>query len=274
MAAMNLPSTDQANAEFWNELCGSSFAKRLGIVDHSMASLQRFDRAYFDLYPYLLDRVPARLMRDMRVLEVGLGYGTLGQVIAEHAKQYIGLDIADGPVKMMNERLQMHGLEGRAMRGSMLNCPLADASVDAVVSIGCFHHTGDVARCFDETWRVLRPGGRAYVMVYNRFSYRQWLKWPRAALRAWFEAAPENARADEAQRRAYDADSAGRAAPETVFLSMRDLRQMLSRFSAFAMRKENCDHITLRGRAIVPRRLLLSSLGRLAGLDIYLQLVK
>ena len=152
---MNAPATDAANAVFWNELCGSSFARALGIKDHSIASLQRFDRAYLDLYPYLLQHVPVHTMRGQSVLEIGLGYGTLGQQIAAAGADYTGLDIAAGPVDDDEPPPADAGLPGKAMQGSMLECPLPDGSMDCVVSIGCFHHTGNLQRCIDETWRVL-----------------------------------------------------------------------------------------------------------------------
>ena len=31
---MRSEAIDEANARFWNELCGSGFAKALGITDH------------------------------------------------------------------------------------------------------------------------------------------------------------------------------------------------------------------------------------------------
>jgi SAM-dependent methyltransferase len=264
---------DEANARFWNELCGSTFAKALGITDHSITSLQKFDRAYLNFYPYLLERVPVATMRDKKVLEIGLGYGTLGQIISEAGADYTGLDIAKGPVDMMNHRLRMQGLAGKAIQGSMLDCPLPDASLDCVVSIGCFHHTGSVARCLEETWRVLKPGGVAYLMVYNAFSYRQWLKWPLRTLRAAFENRG-SLQASVSQRKAYDADNIGEAAPETVFTPRAQLRAMMRNFREFQAVLENCDDVSLRGRTLVPRKLLLSTAGRLVGLDIYVCAVK
>lgn len=156
----------------------------------------------------------------------------------------------------------------------MLDCPLPSDSQDCVVSIGCFHHTGNVQRCMDESWRILRSGGHAYLMVYNRFSYRQWLKWPGATFGAWRSNGEGVLGGSEAQRRSYDADTVGRAAPETVFLAIAELRTMLSRFSRAAFTRENCDHLSLRGRTIVPRGLVLATIGRLVGLDIYIHAVK
>lgn len=276
-------AVDRANREFWNELCGTSLARSLGIRDHSTASLKRFDEAYLGLYPYLLDHVPPARLAGQTVLEVGLGYGTLGQKLAEAGARYVGLDLAPGPVAMMAHRLEMHGLPGQAIRGSVLECPLRSSSIDHVVAIGCFHHTGNVQRAFDETLRVLRPGGTATLMLYNQFSYRQWLAWPGRTLKAAF-AQMGRTRPREAslgQRRTYDANVAGQAAPETVFLSVRALRRMMSAFSEIVVTKENCGDFSLGvpvpftgkqlGVSLIPRRKLLPTLGRRLGLDLYVK---
>ena len=271
---MNNQTINAANAAFWDELCGTGFAKSLGITDHSMDSLRRFDQAYLDLYPYLLKHVPAGEMRGKKVLDIGLGFGTLGQKIAEAGADYTGLDIAKGPVDMMNRRLSMQGLPGKAVQGNMLECPLPDASVDCVVSIGCFHHTGNIARCIDEAWRVLVPGGRAYIMVYNRFSYRQWVKWPLVTARAALGGNGATV-ATEAQRKAYDASTAsGAAAPETVFVSQEELRTMMSRFTSVSMELENNDAWAPGGLILMQRKSLLGTLGKFSGLDIYATAVK
>lgn len=261
---------DEKNIEFWNELCGSGFAKSLGITDHSSESLSKFDEAYLAFYPYLLKRVPVHLMKGKKVLEIGLGYGTLGFKIAESGAQYIGLDIAKKPVDMMNFRLQFYRLHGEAIQGSILDCPLENQSVDCVVSIGCFHHTGNLRRAVNETFRVLRPGGKAYLMVYNQFSYRQWSHWPKETFRALWESSKPGTRA---QRSAYDTNSNGAAAPETQFFSIRDLKKIFADFSSVKFRKENCD-VIWPFQKILSRNSLLPILGKFLGLDIYIQATK
>jgi len=276
---------DAANAKFWDELCGSQIATQFGIKDRSDASLKIFDDAYFSYYPYLLRRVPVAAMAGKTVLEIGLGYGTLGQKIAEHCAYYNGLDIAQGPVDMMNTRLRMLGLAGEARQGNMLHCPFPDESMDCVVSIGCFHHTGNTQRCIDETWRVLKPGGQAYIMVYNRFSLRQWQRWPLRTLSALL--GPERSPVSDVQRSAYDTRSDGSGAPETEFFSRRQLKGMFSRFRSLSLAAENCDpisilsydHLYVRGRAliksmVIQRGFLLPTVGRLFGLDLYMTATK
>ena len=262
----------EANRRFWDELCGTEFARAVGVTDRTGASLAKFDEAYLEMYPYLLRRVPVADFAGLRVLEVGLGYGTLGQKIALSCRSYTGLDVAYGPVEMMRYRLGLAGVAGDVVQGSALHAPFPDASFDRVVAIGCFHHTGDTQRCLDETWRLLRPGGIAHLMVYNRYSALQWQRWPARTLAAWL-AEWELGRWDTAptaeQRYAYDRNSAGAAAPETQFFSMRQLRRMLRRFRRVELAKENFGNLKVGGRIVIPRRALLRIAGPAVGLDTY-----
>jgi SAM-dependent methyltransferase len=264
---------DAQNAEFWNTLCGTGLATVLGITDGSVESLKKFDDWYLDYYPYLIEHVPVRTMAGKDVLEIGLGYGTLSQQIAMAGARYSGLDIAQGPVNMVNSRLAQNGLPGSAVEGSMLQCPFPANSFDCVVSIGCFHHTGDTQRCIDETFRVLRPGGHAYLMLYNRFSWRQWKDYPGPTLSALlrdFARIRENPHSTERQRAAYDADMAGNAAPETEFFSIRQVRHMMRRFSRVQCSKENADEEVKDGVIVRRRADLLATRGKRFGLDIYI----
>ena len=262
---------DTANADFWAELCGTGLARHLGIVDHSPVSLARFDGAYMDLYPYLGRYLPWNA--GERVLEIGLGYGTVGQLLAERGLDYHGLDISPGPVSMMAHRLEMLGVAAAASRvtvGSALAIPHPDQSFDVVVSIGCLHHTGDLAGAITEVRRVLRAGGQAMVMVYNRHSYRHSVMLPVSMMKrgAW----RDPVRRAEFVRATYDAGSDGTAAPATEFSSIADVRRMFAGFSHVHARRENFDDFVLgvRGRNLcIPRAAFLNNIARLAGLDLY-----
>lgn len=114
---------EDANRAFWNELCGTGLAKVLGITDASPISLKRFDDWFFDFYPYLFSEVPLAELAGRDVLEIGLGYGSLSQKIAESGARYVGLDIAPGPVEMVLHRLRQLGLAGEVEQGSILSAP-------------------------------------------------------------------------------------------------------------------------------------------------------
>jgi SAM-dependent methyltransferase len=275
---MTQSEIDAKNVEFWNELCGSGLARSLGITEISPENLRRFDEAYLDFYPYLLDYIKLGNMAGKRVLEIGLGYGTLGQKMFEADADYTGLDIAIMPVKMMQHRLRMNRIPGTVIRGSIIGCPFKNDCFDFVISIGCFHHTGDVKSCVDETYNILKPGGKAIIMVYNQFSYRQWYKWPRETCLAFLRdirfLSKINNRSTVEQRKAYDASQTGEAAPETVFSTIQQLRTMLKQYSQVKFYKENCSDLVLRNRHVISRSKLLSNLGKILGLDIYFEAIK
>jgi SAM-dependent methyltransferase len=222
---------DQANARFWDEMCGTKLARRLGIVDSSPESLRKFDDWYFHIYPYLTKHVPFDRLNGKRVLEVGLGYGSVCQRICEAGAIYSGLDIAAGPVHLANLRIRRLGAHGDAGQGSILRAPFPDDSFDYVVSLGCFHHTGDLAGAIGESHRVLKPGGELIVMVYNALSYFQWRSRPWTTLKHLFHGRRTRV-SQEDERREYDDNTAGEAAPHTDFVSTRELTALCGAFES------------------------------------------
>jgi SAM-dependent methyltransferase len=251
---------DAANAHFWDELCGTTMARELGITDLSAESLRRFDAAYLNFYPYLSNYVPPSLKGE-RVLEIGLGFGTLGQLLAERGANYFGLDISQGPVDLMRQRLEMMGVQDAAETvevGSALAIPHPEGSFDQVFSIGCLHHTGDVALAIREVARVLRPGGVATIMVYNHNSFRRIVQRMRHS-------------GAEQVRASYDANSAGAAAPATEFVARADVPDLFSDFAHVSLASENFQALSLRGgRLGIPRRVLLGKPAAMLGLDLYI----
>lgn len=264
---------DSRNQEFWDELCGTQMAQELGLQGHTSSELVRFDDCYLAYYPYLLPFLDRVEVSGLSILEIGLGYGTVGQKLAERGARYTGLDIARGPTRMIRHRLELLGEPGRAVQGSALDLPFASESFDVVVAIGSLHHTGDFPRAVRELHRVLVPGGHALVMVYNRFSYDQWWNWPgrtwRALLadRGWGPLPAEES--SEAQRGQYDKNSAGDAAPVTDFFSVTQAREIFRDFSRLHWQRENCHAFHYMVKRNHVRRALLPFMG-LLGLDLYL----
>jgi SAM-dependent methyltransferase len=266
------PAIDDANRAFWDELCGTGLATSLGITEITAESLARFDDAYMEMYPYLGRYLDDLSPEGRDVLEIGLGFGTVGQILARRGAHYHGADIATGPVAMMRARLRRLGKpdDDSVRQASALELPWDDGTFDMVVSIGCLHHTGDLPRAISEVHRVLVPGGTALVMLYNAHSFRQLVVVRRERLRA-FKARHSSA---EGVRAMYDSNMAGEAAPHTDFVSRRGVRELFRAFSGVAIDSQNFDALTptLVGRTItVPREWLLGNVARVAGLDLYIR---
>jgi SAM-dependent methyltransferase len=275
---MEQAEIDRKNSEFWDSLCGTTFARSLGITDDSPASLKRFDDWYFAFYPYLFIHIPFEDMKGTDVLEAGLGYGTVSQRIAESGARYCGLDIAPGPVWMVHHRLRQAGLPGRARQGTILATDFADESFDFIVAIGCLHHTGDLMRSLGECHRILRAGGRLVFMVYYAYSYRRFYLARRETVRYAFREmlgyrGVVEARTDK-ERVTYDANTAGEAAPRTDFISRRSLRHLCRRFSRFSVQTENIDTGVPFDKSGSRRELMKTLWPRLWGLDLYATVTK
>jgi ubiquinone/menaquinone biosynthesis C-methylase UbiE len=261
---------DDRNRAFWDELCGSVQAQSLGITEITPQSLARFDEWYMQYYPYLTRYLEELPVEGRAVLEIGLGFGTVGQALASRGARYHGADIAAGPVAMMQDRLRWlgHSDEGSVVQASALQLPWEDGTFDVVVSIGCLHHTGDLPHAVSEVRRVLGPGGTAFVMLYNSHSFRQLTLAPRERLRAL--RAGRNAA--EQVRAIYDTNAAGEAAPHTDYVSRRGIRRLFRTFSEVRVESQNFDTLTptLGGREItIPRERLLGNVARLLGSDLY-----
>lgn len=64
---------NNSNAEFWNELCGTHAAKKLGINEVTLDNLKKFDEWYFDYYPYLKKLIDKNLKKIYIYLKLDLG---------------------------------------------------------------------------------------------------------------------------------------------------------------------------------------------------------
>jgi ubiquinone/menaquinone biosynthesis C-methylase UbiE len=103
------------------------------------------------------------------VLDVATGPGFL---LVETARRIPGLRlIAQDQMKPMLEIARTE-LERAGFSAEAVCCPaeelqLADASVDVVLCKQFLHEAGDVDLALGEMWRVLKPGGRAFIIDFD-----------------------------------------------------------------------------------------------------------
>jgi SAM-dependent methyltransferase len=259
------------NAAFWEELCGSTQARLLGVTDASPLSLKRFDDWYFDFYPYLFEHIPFAQLNGRDVLEVGLGYGSVAQRLAESGAHYQGLDIASGPVAMVNHRLRQNGLLEGARQGSILAAPFADASFRRRRSNRVLAPYWRFAESRRRMPPRLAAGGALRFMVYYAHSYRRMLQAPAATLRhAWRLSAGYRGIVDaghESERAVYDPNAFGEGAPHTDWISFRALRHLCRDFASFSGRIENV--AAPLGAQKIRALMMRTPLVRRFGLDLY-----
>jgi ubiquinone/menaquinone biosynthesis C-methylase UbiE len=108
---------------------------------------------------------------DKQVLEIGCGLGTDAISFARAGARYTGVDLTERSIELVQRRFAYENLSGDLRVADAENLPFADSTFDLVYSHGVLHHTPDTQRAINEAHRVLKPGGRAMVMLYHKSSY-------------------------------------------------------------------------------------------------------
>jgi SAM-dependent methyltransferase len=105
-----------------------------------------------------LGRIPTPL-----VVDIGCSSGVLlSDLMREFPRAVLlGVDVVPSGLRIAHERVPKVPL----LRASALDLPLDDASVDAIASLNVLEHLADDLGALAEMRRVLRPGGRAAVVV-------------------------------------------------------------------------------------------------------------
>jgi ubiquinone/menaquinone biosynthesis C-methylase UbiE len=109
--------------------------------------------------------------KGLKVLEIGCGLGTDGAQFAKTGADYTGVDLTDAAIELARRRFQLFNLPGQFQTADAERLEFADETFDLVYSHGVLHHTPDIAAAISEIHRVLKPRGRAVVMLYHRDSY-------------------------------------------------------------------------------------------------------
>ncbi|HEX7291847.1 MAG TPA: methyltransferase domain-containing protein [Conexibacter sp.] len=108
------------------------------------------------------------------VLDVGCGQGIDVARFAAAGARVTGVDLTPRHVELASAHLAAIGLEATIVQGDAEELPFEDASFDRVSSNGVLHHTPGFERALREVHRVLRPGGEARIVLYNRSSLHYW----------------------------------------------------------------------------------------------------
>jgi SAM-dependent methyltransferase len=154
---------------YWNE-----HIHDLEIATAPLGSAQFFQELAgyrFDKLHYLPWVVNFTGYRGKRILEVGCGVGLDLARFVEAGAIANGVDLAPVAIELARQHFAQRGLvaELQVMNGEALE--FDNDSFDMVYAHGVLQYTADAQKMVDEIYRVLRPGGEAIVMVYNKYSW-------------------------------------------------------------------------------------------------------
>jgi ubiquinone/menaquinone biosynthesis C-methylase UbiE len=112
--------------------------------------------------------IPFSSLGNQDVLEIGVGQGTHAQIIAPRCKSFTGIDLTEYASSMTASRFTLFDIPGRIVQMDAESMMFPDNSFDFIWSWGVIHHSANTHKILEEMHRVLRPDGRATVMVYHR----------------------------------------------------------------------------------------------------------
>ena len=160
-------------------------AGRFASPAHSLAYLEQRSA----MYPLFHDLMGLWGRHDDEViLDYGCGPANdmVGFLAHTKARKVIGMDVSPTAFAFALERLELHGFDSARwelvqVSDAVPGIPLPDASVDFVYCEGVLHHVSHPEAVLAEIHRVLRPGGKASIMVYNRDSlwFHRWVAYDR-----------------------------------------------------------------------------------------------
>lgn len=168
--------------DFWEAApCGEVYAQGLAPRERLEAQAQ----ARYALEPCIRDFARFEDGRHRDVLEIGVGMGADHLEWAQAAPRSLtGVDLTGQAIVFTRERLSLYGRRTRLLVTDAEHLPFRDASFDLVYSWGVIHHSPHTPAAVREIERVLRPGGRARVMIYHRRSLVGLMLWLRYGLLA------------------------------------------------------------------------------------------
>lgn len=168
----------------------------------------------------MLERLDYVRLRPATILELGCGTGQGIDALAKRWRQsrIIALDLAEAMLQRARRRGTWRN-RPRPLCADLEALPLADDSVDLVISNATLQWAGDLARAFAELRRVLRPEG---LLMFTTFG-------PDTLIEL---------------RRAWAAADAGAHAHVSPFLDMHDIGDALVR-AGFADPVMDAERITM-----------------------------
>ena len=125
--------------------------------------------------PWMDAALDYRGTAGLRVLDVGCGQGMDVANYAMAGAEATGIDLTPRHAELARLHLAAMGLHAEIVDGDAETMPFEDDRFDRVSSNGVLHHTPDMGAALREIRRVLKPGGEARIIVYNRSSFHYWI---------------------------------------------------------------------------------------------------
>lgn len=173
--------------DFWNkQTCGTATIDK---EKYTFEYFEDIEENRYKLQPEIFNFAQFTRFHKKKILEVGVGAGTdFMQWIRAGAECY-GIDLTPEAIDHVKRRLEIYNVDCKDLLvADAENLPFVDEYFDLVYSWGVIHHSPNTITALEEIIRVMKPGGKAKIMIYNRHSLLAiffWIKHALLKFRPW-----------------------------------------------------------------------------------------
>lgn len=123
---------------------------------------------------YVVKVLNKNMVYNKKVLDIGCGQGLeVALAKMKGAREVIGVDLSEKSIQLAKKRVDELRLKNiKFLVADAENLPFRDEHFDIVYSFGVFRHTPNTKKAVEETYRVLKKGGKAIIMLYRKNSPR------------------------------------------------------------------------------------------------------
>ena len=169
------PQAELSNVHaFWNtEACGTHFVAEFA---NEKEFYEKFRAHRYRTEWHIPLLVPFADAKEKSVLEIGTGNGADGAMFALNGARYTGVDLTEAALEATRRHFEVLGLRGTFQKENAEHLSFPEASFDWVYSHGVLHHTPCTQTAINEVGRVLKPGGKAVIMLYHKHSFNYFVR--------------------------------------------------------------------------------------------------
>jgi ubiquinone/menaquinone biosynthesis C-methylase UbiE len=144
---------------------------------YNQIAASRYNFRYKTRFRVELEELAARWRRG-KLLNVGCAHGP-DFVPFKDAFELYGVDYSHEMLELAKKYAEKQQFKVDLQEADARELPYANESFDYAIAIAVYHHIEDAeerTQAFTELYRVLKPGGEAFITVWNRWQPRHWFQ--------------------------------------------------------------------------------------------------
>lgn len=170
MTAQTVDPSNSESAKAWDGPSGASWVAHADMHD---AAVARYLPAFFDA---------AAIGPGHRVLDVGCGNGQTSIEAARRGGVVTGADLSSAMLGLARRRAADAGVAVEFVQADVQIAELPSGAFDRVISRNGTMFFGDPPAAFANLARILAPGGRLVMQVWQPYAEQEWLSTFRGAV--------------------------------------------------------------------------------------------